>query len=535
MLSEDKYFKTLSEKKLWERYCGFLDLSVEEWMDIQNELLMDEIDLVADSTLGKKIMGKQKPNSPDEFRRIVPLTSYDDYEPYLSERDESALAVKPEMWCHSSGKGGRFKWYPLTPRFLERGVKNGICIFILASTSEKGRVNISPGVRLFFMLPPPPYASGCWLQNLAQHFSFKSIPDPEKNRGLQVQDRIRKGFQEALSDGVDIIGALGSVLVKMGEQFEERPKERKLAASMLHPKIASTFVKALLRSRREARKILPKDLWPTKAIITSGVDTAIYKDTILRYWGSRPYEFYTCAEAFFVAMHGWDKREMIFPPDMVFFEFIPHEELRKQEDDKDYQPSTVLLNQLEAGKLYEIVITHFYGGPLLRYRMNDIIKVVALEDNEAGVNLPQIAFQRKVGELINLGGLAQLDEKTIWQAIANTGIEYTEWTACKEYEHGKSFIRLYLELKKDRDPTQIATMVDEQLKQVDTDYKDIDEYLELQPVGVTLLSPGTFERYTEVKRREGADPALMKPPHINPTEAVIQRLLQLSEENKEKW
>ena len=71
-------------------------------------------------------------------------------------------------------------------------------------------------------------------------------------------------------------------------------------------------------------------------------------------------------------------------------------------------------------------------------------------------------------------------------------------------------------------------MIDEQLKVVDTDYKDIDSYLNQQPVRVTLLSPGTFQRYTEEKIKEGADLTHLKPAHINPPEAVVRRLLQLS-------
>jgi len=534
MLSEDKYFDTLSEKELWERYCGFLDLSVEDWMNIQSELLMDEIDLVADNTLGKKLMGKRKPKSPDEFRKIVPLTSYQDYEPYLSERQEDALAVKPEAWCHSSGRGGRFKWIPHTPRFLERLAKNTIGACILATASEKGEVNIQPGARLFLLLAPPPYASGCCIQTLAQYFSFQNIPDPKKSEGLAFPDKMRKGFQEALKNGVDIIGALASILVKMGEQFEEGSRERKFSAAFLHPKIVFTFIKASLRSRREQRTILPKDLWATKAIMTGGMDTTMYRDAIARYWGNRPYEFFMCAEAYCIAVQGWNKKAMTFLPDLAFLEFIPYEEILKQEDNKDYQPSTVLLNQLEAGKLYEIVITHLYGGPLLRYRMRDIIKIVALRDEEAGVNLPQMEFQRRADEAISLASLATLDEKVIWQAIANTGIKYTEWTACKESEHDKSFVRIYLELKERKEAAEIAAMIDEQLKQVDTDYKDVETYLGFQPVRVTLLSTGTFERYAEAKRREGASPAHMKPHRINPTEAVLQRLIQLSEEGKEK-
>jgi len=194
----------------------------------------------------------------------------------------------------------------------------------------------------------------------------------------------------------------------------------------------------------------------------------------------------------------------------------------------------VLLDELKEGGLYEVVITHLYGMPLLRYRMNDLIRVVSLRDAEAGINLPQITFQRRLGETINLGGLADLDEKTTWQAIANTGIKYSEWSACKEYHNGRSFLHLYLELKESKEAAEIATMVDEQLKMIDTDYKDVESYLGFQPIKVTLLSRGTFDRYTEEKTREGADFGHIKPAHINAPESVIQHLLQLSKAGGEK-
>ncbi|MCD6359032.1 MAG: GH3 auxin-responsive promoter family protein, partial [Dehalococcoidia bacterium] len=104
MLPEDKYFKTLSEEELWQRYCGFLDLSIDEFMEIQQRLLMEQIELVADSFLGKKIMNGNKPQSVEEFRLTVPITSYQDYEPYLSEQREDVLAEKPLFWCHSAGR-----------------------------------------------------------------------------------------------------------------------------------------------------------------------------------------------------------------------------------------------------------------------------------------------------------------------------------------------------------------------------------------------------------------------------------------------
>ena len=529
MRSEDKYFYDLTEAELWQRYCGFLDLSIDEFMEIQKELLMDEIEQVTDSTLGKKIMNNQKPKSVEEFRRTVPLTTYDDYEPYLSERQEDTLATKPQMWCHSAGRGGRFKWIPLNYEFLEKSTRTWLAVQILASAKRKGQVNIMPGIRVLAMFPPPPYASGSGVQRFSEHFSYEAIPPPHMAKDMEFPERLRKGFEIALKEGVDIIGALSSVLVKMGEDFAKQTRSKKLSKSMLHPKVMFRLLRATVRSKREKRPMLPKDLWAPKGILCVGMDTSLYKQDIAHYWGSEPFDFYASAEVMIFAMQAWNKKAMTFIPDCVFLEFIPHDEQLKQQENPDYQPSTVLLNEVKEGELYEVVLTQFYGMPLLRYRINDIIKVVSLKDGETGVNLPQFVVQGRVGETIGLAGLAQLDEKTIWRAIVNTGIKFVDWSACKEYEQNQSFLRLYLELKEQKEATEVATMIDEQLKIVDTDYNDVYFYLKLQPVRVTLLSPGTFGRYTQEKRKEGADLAHLKPIHMNAPEAIIQRLLQLSD------
>jgi len=360
------------------------------------------------------------------------------------------------------------------------------------------------------------------------------MPSIEEAETLDFEERIKRAVQIALKDGADTVGAISSILVKMGEALAGETQRMEFSRYMLHPKIVFRLLRAWLRSKREGRPLLPKDLWRLQGIIASGMDTAIYKDDIMHYWGSEPYEFYASSEAGFIAMQAWNKKTMTFLPDSVFLEFIPDDERLKHEADKDYQPSTVLVNELEEGRLYEVVMTQFYGMPFLRYQLRDLIKVVGLKDDETRVNLPQMVFQRRVGETINLGALAELDEKTIWRAIANTGIKYTDWSACKEYERDKSFVRLYLELKEDKEPAEVEAMIDQQLKIVDPDYKDIDSYLGLQPVKVTLLSPGTFQRYMNEKRKQGCDLAHLKPSHVNPHHEDIELLLQLSSVSKEK-
>lgn len=529
MTREDEFFQTHTKGEIWQRYCGFLDLSLEDFMNIQENLLMEQIDLVGDSTLGKKIMNDWKPKTVEEFREVVPLTTYQDYEPYLGERREDALHEKPAFWAHSSGRGGYFKWVPYTDRFYRRIVDHAIGGLILACAKSKGEVNLVGDEKIIFNLAPRPYVSGFIGNGISKRERFRFLPPPEVAEKMDFQQRTEESFKMGLHEGVDVVGSLSSVLVKVGERFTGNTKGMRFSASMLHPAVLWRLSKALLQSKIQRRPLLPKDLWPLKGALCSGTDTAIYKDQVRYYWGITPWELYGPTEAGILAMQGWSKNAMSFTPFSSFLEFVPQEEWLKSKEDSEYQPSTVLINELREGNVYEVITTSFYGVPFLRYRPGDLVEVVALSDEENGIKLPQIAFKSRADSLIDLAGLARLDERTVWRAIHNTGIQYEEWSARKEYDHNQSYLRIYLELKQSQEPQEIEQMIDVELNTIDVDYRDIDSWLGLHPIRVTLLSPGTFQRFYQERQREGADLAHLKPPRMNASDEVIQTLINLSE------
>ncbi|MFC1924464.1 GH3 auxin-responsive promoter family protein [Chloroflexota bacterium] len=528
MLAEDRHFYTLSQEELWQRYCGFTDLSIDKFIDIQNYLLMQQIELVSESTLGKKIIGNGKPKTVEEFRKVVPLTKYDDYEPYLSQKREDALAVKPLFWCHSAGRGGDYKWIPYTSEAFNAFTILYGAFLIMAAASNKGEVKIYPGERLLFNAAPRPYASGTFFYHLSQVFSMHCMPPFEVAETISFADRLSMGFNLALRHGLDDVWSIASVLVKVGEMFAGEAQGIKLSFSMLHPQALFNIIRGLLRAKLARRPMLPRDIWDAKSIMTSGTDTSIYKDAIAYYWGKEPYEIYASTEFPCLGANLWNKRWLTLIPHACFYEFIPEKESIKSREDSSYHPSTVLASELEAGKVYEVVATEFYGMPLLRYKLGDAIKVIALSDEEAGVNLPQFSFHNRVGETIDLAGLARLTERVIWQAIANSDIKYNEWSVCKEYDSGITYIRFYIELKESREVDEIERIIDEQLRIVDHDYRDINDYLNINPVKVTLLSPGTFDRYYQERVKEGADLAHLKPPHMTPPKKIIEDLIRLS-------
>jgi hypothetical protein len=197
--------------------------------------------------------------------------------------------------------------------------------------------------------------------------------------------------------------------------------------------------------------------------------------------------------------------------------------------DNSYQPRTVLLDEVKAGENYEVVITNFHGGAMVRYRVGDMIRITALKNEKLDINVPQMAFERRADDLIDIAGFLRLTEKAIWQAIENTRIPYGDWTARKEMIEGRPKLHIYIELKGGYIAGEggMATAVLGQLKKFDEEdalFASMERILDPNPIKVTLLTEGAFANYIAQRRAEGADLAHLKPRHINPSNAELALL-----------
>ena len=47
---------------IWKEYCGFLDLTMQDYMKIQNRLMEEQIQLWSDCELGKSILKGRRPS-----------------------------------------------------------------------------------------------------------------------------------------------------------------------------------------------------------------------------------------------------------------------------------------------------------------------------------------------------------------------------------------------------------------------------------------------------------------------------------------
>lgn len=514
------------KSQIWTKYCGFLDLSLDEFMKIQERLLLEQINLLSKSEIGKRILGERVPKSIEEFRRSQPISCYEDYEEILNP--DTCNYPNMFIWAHTSGRSGRFKWVPYTEQSYHRLGERVMSGVILGCAREKGDMRLEEKDVLVTNTPPRPYISGVSLHALSEQFNFHFIPSVDETEDIDFQARIARGFEEGLETGIDILGSMSVVLVKMGESFAAGARAVKLNKQMLKPRVLFRLIRAFVRSKLENRNVLPKDLWTLKTLPCGGADTSLYKDKIEYYWGVTPFEQYGCTEEGAIATQAWNKKYMTFFPDAAFYEFIPEEEWYKWRLDPSYIPTTVLLDEVVPNKKYELVLSNFYGKPLLRYRTYDMIEFPVMQDVEAGINLPQMAFVGRVNDFIDLAGFTGLiDEKMVFRAITNTGIAYKEWAIRKEASGGEPILRLYMEPDTQTDKETIRNKVHEALKDINSFYADYETLIEKPALEVTLLQPGTFKAFMLEKQKEGADLAHLKPPRMNPTDEVIDTLMKL--------
>ena len=71
-----------------------------------------------------------------------------------------------------------------------------------------------------------------------------------------------------------------------------------------------------------------------------------------------------------------------------------------------------------------------------------------------------------------------------------------------------------------------AYAIHHQLKELEPAYAAIDSNVSMRPLAVTELPSGAFEEYTEHQKAAGLDLCHLKPPHMSPTDSVLDLLLK---------
>ncbi|MFT4004770.1 MAG: GH3 auxin-responsive promoter family protein [Lacrimispora sp.] len=523
--------------RIWQEYCGFLDLDLESYMRIQRRLLEEQIKLWSSSPLGQKILNGRRPSGVNEFRSMVPLTTYDDYADVLLMKKEEMLPDKPIIWLQTTWEGGKhpIKVAPYTRGMLETYKNNIITCLMMATSKGRGSFNIDVGDTFLYGLAPLPYITGLIPLGLSDQFHMEFLPPVNEAVNMTFSERNKRGFKMGLSKGIDFFFGMGSVAYYVSKSIASLSEGSKRGGSPLKklltmpPSMAIKYVKAKKQCQKEERHLMPKDLFQLKGFLCAGTDNRCYKDDLEELWGIRPVEVFAGTEPSFVGTETWNRNGLYFFPDSCFYEFMPEEEMYRNMEDFSYVPKTVCMDEVVPGEVYELVVTVLKGGAFARYRVGDMYRCLGLTSKEDETRIPRFEYIDRVPDIIDIAGFTRISENSIKNVIELSGLEVAGWVALKEFtaDKGRPFLHMYVELTPGAIVNRAVSrdLLKEHLtiyfKYVDQDYHDLKHILGMDPLEITVLKCGTFKAYEEKTGKPLR--------HINPSIHDVQDMVRMQE------
>ncbi len=489
-------------------------------------------------------------HSIDDFRRMVPLSTYDDYAPYVErmmngEKNLMYTGVNVR-YATSSGSVGK-------PKILPKGINDlwkMQCIGFSCSVATAAHDLRRRGIRM-------PAQMGPLVLVLTGH---KSDDGKKMNGAGQMPLDFLKGIlptfctspvslmypeHEELVDtayfqlrfalanrNVTYLGSMVvTLLTTMFDYLEENWEMlcRDIEQGTIDPSVRVTpelrreFMKKIkpdparaAELRREFQKgfdtpIAPR-IWPklTWAYGMVGSNLKLYVQKLRRYIGDVPLHNmgYAAAEGFFAMPTELDVDDAVLLPHCIFFEFIPVSD--DEDEDPGENPETLLIDELEVGKKYEIVVTNFSG--LYRYRIADVVKVTRMYHNTPQIEL---LYRRNLGmNIANEKTTTQMIDAAAKNAAEKAGVRLVGHSFYADFSTTPPRYCMLAEPQDAVDePTRqkLIDALDDEMKEINEKYFKYRRWGMIERPEVLLLAPKTYYDYKESLRGKGVVLNQIKP------------------------
>ena len=98
----------------------------------------------------------------------------------------------------------------------------------------------------------------------------------------------------------------------------------------------------------------------------------------------------------------------------------------------------------------------------------------------------------------------------------------------KENEKEHPVIHVYISTDTEESEAVMRERLHRSLKKYDSSYADLEEMLGWDPLRLTPLPLGVFERWQQERVANGADPAFVKEQRMQPPKEAVRRILELA-------
>ncbi len=534
----------LGDVSLWE-----IDHFTKNPMKAQRRVLKKILRRNKNCELGKKL-NLASVKSIEDYQKTVPLSTYADYEPYVermihNREDRLMYSGRNIRYCSSSGSVGKPKILPkgisdlwkmqcigfsvsvaVAHRWLKQhGIKMpgsmGPLVLILSGHRlEDGKqCNGAGQVPLTYLKPimstfcTSPYSLLCPEHEELLDTSYLQLRFALENRKVTylgsivvtllttMFDYLEENWQ-MLCDDIEKgiinpdIKCTPELRAKYAKKFKPNPDR----AAELRREFEKGFDTPI------APRIWPKLTW---AYGMMGSSLAVYIEKLRKSVGDLPLHNmgYAAAEGFFAAPVELNCSDSCLLPHCIFFEFLPVEE-GEEKAQENVKP--LLLNELEVGRDYEMVVSNFSG--LYRYKMEDVVHVTGMYHNTPRVEL--LYRQNLSMNVANEKTTTQMVDAAATATAEKSGVGFTGYSFYADYSTNPPRYCMLIEPEKPVDEAlrqQMIEQLDEELKAVNEKYYKYRRWGMLNTPEILILKEKTYWEYRESLRSKGVVLNQIKP------------------------
>ena len=191
-----------------------------------------------------------------------------------------------------------------------------------------------------------------------------------------------------------------------------------------------------------------------------------------------------------------------------FYEFIPMDG-----DSEAQEEVPVLMDQLEVGREYELIVTNLSG--FYRYRIGDVIRVTGFHNK-----CPMIVFSYRKNQLVSMYGEKVTEavmQSSVEKLSSESGTRIFEYSVYPDTDSDPGHYIVILESDEEIGPDRWQSYSDNLnriLCEAHDSYRAKMAGKIMLPLEVRFVQPQTYALYRDMKIMDGASPNQIKPLHV---------------------
>ncbi len=525
-----------------------LRASAENAEEVQNALLDAILRQNEDTAYGRRY-GFSEIHSMKEYQQKVPLSTYEDYEPYVERLfqgyKKQLTSQEPIYYCISSGSIGEPKYEPLTEEDilvhyeyayqaifgmvqeyypeLRQEELFGKIFQVGEFASTFGKNGVMNGIRSSSLYQ--------WLDrdgafDASNYCVPKEILFPKKIEDLTyIQARFALAEREITAVHGVFVYRMAEMLRYIEEHWELLLND--METGEVSPQIAldqewiDQIKKWLPPNEERARELraisrenlsegMLLKLWKKVRYVLciGGGNFSTHTQIVENYAKGVPihYFVYAATEGIFGVAYELDHQDSyVLIPEAGVFEFLPI--------GVGTEMVPLSMNEVRIGEKYELIFTNLSG--LYRYRMMDVLEVIGFYRNA-----PVIRFCYRLNQILNIA-----DEKMNMEQMElamesfreKSGLTFRDYCVQEDYRVSPGRYLIYIESV----PCEgdASKLLEECLQRSSVGYLGCRRINKISPVKVHFVPDGSFASYDASFSPKEVDMGQIKPLRLLNTEA----------------